>query len=296
MSVRTGFVFMGLIFISPVSLAVCPSADISGDCYVNMVDFAIMACQWLEGPVPEDPNSMDWVTINDPGVPDHEAFNGQMSKYETTNGQYCQYLNSALSESLITVYNGTVYAVSDPCYNEPYFDTYQANSHSQIVYSDGAFSVRIRDGYDMSNHPIVEVSWYGATAFCDYYGYRLPTEWEWQAVADYDGTFNYGCGTVIYIIKATYGSVNPLALTSYPYTSPVGYYLPYGYGICDLAGNSLEWTNSCLYPDCEFNVHRVKRGGDWASGPNGCAVIERSSDNPSTRNDGTGFRPVRDLP
>jgi hypothetical protein len=32
---------------------------------------------------------MTWVSINDPGVSGHEAFNGQMSKYETTNAQYC---------------------------------------------------------------------------------------------------------------------------------------------------------------------------------------------------------------
>ena len=38
------------------------------------------------------------------------------------------------------------------------------------------------------------VTWYGATAICNYYGYRLPTELEWQAVADYEGEFNYGCG------------------------------------------------------------------------------------------------------
>ncbi len=51
------------------------------------------------------PAGMEWVYINDPGVSGHEGFNGYMSRYETTNAQYCQYLNSALSASLIVVYN-----------------------------------------------------------------------------------------------------------------------------------------------------------------------------------------------
>jgi hypothetical protein len=42
--------------------------------------------------VVDGPAGMAWVSINDLGVPTHEPFNGEMSKYETTNAQYCQYL------------------------------------------------------------------------------------------------------------------------------------------------------------------------------------------------------------
>jgi len=95
----------------------------------------------------------------------------------------------------------------------------------------------------MADHPVGEVSWYGATAFASYYGWRLPTEWEWQAVADFDGTYIYGCGTTINQSKANYydgGYANPLGLSSYPYTSPVDYYASYGYGMNDMAGNVWE--------------------------------------------------------
>ena len=81
----------------------------------------------------------------------------------------------------------------------------------------------------------------------------MPTEWEWQAVADYDGSYTYGCGITISKSKANYydaGYANPLGLTSYPYTSPVGYYPAYGYGMCDMAGNANEW---------------MADGGSWAS-------------------------------
>ncbi len=152
----------------------------------------------------DEPGGMVWVYIDDPGVDGHEGFTGYMSKYETTNAQYCQYLNAALTDGFITVYNNNVYAVSDTTHSQGYLRLYPPECIlcSQITYSGGTFSVRTRDGHDMSTHPVVAVNWYGATAFCDYYGFRLPTEWEWQAVADYDGSYTYGCGTTIDQSKA----------------------------------------------------------------------------------------------
>ncbi|MCP4343417.1 MAG: formylglycine-generating enzyme family protein, partial [Desulfobulbaceae bacterium] len=166
---------------------------------------------------------------------------GEISKYETTNAQYCQFLNEALASGDITVTNDIVYGANGinsgaDFVGENYFDTYAADSDSQITFDGNTFSVRIRqdtsnNDIDMSNHPVVEVSWYGATAFCNYYGYRLPTEWEWQAVADYDGSYTYGCGATIDSTKANYYSNNPLNLASYPYTSPVDHYPSCGYGV-----------------------------------------------------------------
>ncbi len=162
--------------------------------------------------------------------------------------------------------------------------------YSQIIYSDGTFSVRSRDGYNMSNHPVVYVSWYGATAFCDYYGYRLPTEWEWQAVADYDGSYIYGCGTAINPSKANYydyDHTNPLGLFSRPYTSPVDYYPSYGYGMNDMAGNAFELTDS-IYS----GTLRVIRGGSWAN--HACTVSHRTAYcTPDAWSFWTGFRVCR---
>jgi hypothetical protein len=74
------------------------------DGVVNLLDLAIIAEHWLESAnsIP-NPLGMAWVSINDPGVPGHEPFNGQMSKYETTNAQYCQFLNAAKASGDITV-------------------------------------------------------------------------------------------------------------------------------------------------------------------------------------------------
>ena len=296
------------LFFTQSTLAACPSADLTGDCFVNFDDFALMgaqwpatdfndigamANQWLTEGVPDDPRIMVWVYINDDGSGmrglygepiDEGGFNGYMSKYETTNSQYCEYLNSAMNDGLITVYNDDVYAVGDISHSQVYFKPYPGYACSQITYSDSVFSVRSRDGYSMANHPVVCVSWYGATAFCNYYGYRLPTEWEWQAVADYDGSYDYGCGKTISHSKANYDQDNPLGLSLIPYTSPVDHYPSYGYGMNDMAGNAWEWISK------DSGWHRVVRGGGWGENGSICTVWGWSNYDPFSAHFDLGFR------
>jgi len=287
--------------------------DLSGWCVTLITSepsyFDTDATSWalpdsrpIWGTCPALPILMTWVDINDPGVSGHEGFTGEMSKYETTNGQYCQFLNAALASGDLYVDSNIVYGangsnIGADFVDEIYFDTFAEDDSSQIDYNDvsGSFNVRIRDSNDMSNHPVVEVSWYGATAFCNYYGYRLPTEWEWQAVADYEGSYAYGCGTSIDPNKANYGLgdgdyCNPLNLSSYPYTSPVDHYPSYGYGMNDMAGNVLEWTSS-WYSDS--HSYRVLRGGGWLNNDIRCTVSYRRDGIPYGTGSYGGFRVCR---
>ncbi len=290
--------------------AVCPSMDLTGDCFVDMADFADLAGQWLSGALFEDLTEMAlqwltdgtpnddfvWIYINDPGVSEHEPFIGYMSKYETTNAQYCQFLNAALAAADIFVDGDYVkgrnglnpgedfageyyYYLAGPGFY--FFDGAVNGGAARINWTGGSFTVD--PGFE--NHPVTYVSWYGAAAFSSYYGWRLPTEWEWQAAADYNGTFTYGCGTSINHSRANYlGSAHPNG------TTVVGAFGTYGYGISDMAGNLWEWTSS--FWDFSTNL-RVIRGGGWADLNSNCTVTARVGYEPSSVFCGTGFRVCR---
>jgi formylglycine-generating enzyme required for sulfatase activity len=290
-------ILAAVLCISGTVPAACPSADLSGDCRVDLDDLSLLAGQWLTAYDDADLMAMasQWLTEGIPNPnPDitwvsvaEAVFTGQMSVYETTNAQYCQYLNVAKAAGLIVVHtNNKIYAASDTGHSYPYYDLAGPGSSggaARINYTGGSFTYD--DGFE--NHPVTYVSWYGAMAFCSYYGIRLPNEWEWQAVANFDGTFIYGCGlTINNTIANYYGTVHPYG------TTVVGAFSTYGYGMADMAGNVAEWTSSCYYSGCTDGTY-VYRGGSWGVIGDVCVVGGRPSTSPAAMNHLTGFRVCR---
>ena len=195
----------------------------------------------------------------------------QIMKYEVTNEQYVEYLEEALSAGDITVSSGNVegYYEGDENWsagNYEYLDL--DDSDCRINYSSGNFS--IESGYE--NHPVVEVTWFGANAFAKNYGYLLPTEEEWEKAARGNTGYDYPWGNNIDGSRVNYwNSGDPWDNG----TTLIGFYngqnysgfqttdSPSPYGAYDMSGNVWEWTNSFYY---STNL-RVIRGGSWDIDP-----------------------------
>jgi len=323
---------MTFLFSCSWAVAACPSADMSGDCKVNYEDFALLSGHWLNafdcndliemasqwttvGIPPDPPSTMVYIPGGEFEMGDHfepEGYDDElpvhavlvdaffMSRYEVTNQQYCDYLNSAYPGQ-IKVVSDIVYALTDTGNSYPYCDTTTSSSSSRITWNGSSFGVVS----GRESHPMVMVSWYGAVAYCNYYGYRLPTEAEWEYAAR--GGLNGN--------RYPWGNTISASLANYDYnigdTTPVGSYPAgvNGYGLYDVAGNVWEWCND-WYDDVYYDVSpydnpqgpassdwRVLRGGCWTYVAVSCRVAYRYSfyGSPDFRSFYGGFRIVLDL-
>lgn len=155
------------------------------------------------------------------------------------------------------------------------------------------------------DHPVVNVSWYDAVAFCDWLSeqegvtYKLPTEAEWEFAcrAGKRGLYSFGDDESKLADNAWYANQGGLN------TKSVGQKVPNPLGLFDLHGNVWEWCDDgfgpyyaahAIDPAGRYNAtYRVLRGGAFFYP----AVVVRSAfrlaHNPEYRNAKYGFRCVR---
>jgi serine/threonine protein kinase len=153
------------------------------------------------------------------------------------------------------------------------------------------------------SHPVVEVSWNDAQAFCRWLtdkegkdkfleqaAYRLPTQAEWQQLlrASYT-TGQYLWGDTWPLPSETANLADNLSYDRNAFTAPVGSYRPTKSGIFDLVGNVWEWCADSAGPAKE----RTVLGESWLQYPgSNLSLQDRRSLDVGDRGRDVGFRIV----
>ncbi len=245
--------------------------------------------------MPNNQHNIDWHASRDES-PIHtvtlDAF--YMDTHEVTNAEYTEFLN-AKGENINT----------DHVWHWPGID---------IVLDHRSGKYTVLKGYE--NHLVFSVSWYGAMAYANWAGKRLPTEAEWEYAA------RGGLAGKEYPWGDTFDSTRAnCSDNNIDDTTAVGSYAPNGYGLYDMAGNVYEW---CLdvynynfyailparnplsgapsiqwlldnYEKTDSHLHLVLRGGSWSSDALRMRVAYRYHYSPTLTYSGGGFRCVKSL-
>ena len=215
----------------------------------------------------------------------------QISRYPVTHAQYAAFVRAG-------GYDKRRY----------WTETGWAWREREDIYGPATYS----SPYDLSNHPVVGVSWYEAVAFCRWLtelfqerGHldkgqeiTLPTEPQWEKAARSTDGRGYPWGGEPDAACANY-KASGLGTTSAVGCFPTG---KSPYGVEDLSGNVWEWCRTQWEPDYEDYRHdnnlegfatRVLRGGSFSCDKTLIRCAARSDWKPHFRYYGCGFRVVR---
>jgi formylglycine-generating enzyme required for sulfatase activity len=235
-----------------------------------------------------------------------------LGKHEVTRGQFRKFVEA-------TQYKTTLEQEAKPGFG---FDA--ATKSIEIL---PKFNWR-ETGYELNDeHPVFNVSWNDANAFCDWLSriekkkYRLPTEAEWEYACRAGTTTPFFTGESEASLRPAANMADAAFLSKYTsatwsgdwndgfaFTAPVGSYASNPWGLHDMAGNVWEWcadyyaaelpTKPALAIDPagpqQGEKHMV-RGGAFTNRGKYLRSADRDCDRPKYRYNFTGLRVVCEI-
>lgn len=297
-------------------------------CILPLSLLILTAAVLLTGCAPADLNAA--MPVYDTGldadawakIPAGEFFFGQHEEVQSTKAyeimvtpvtaqQYAAFLNAALPAGAVRVEGNSIvgHYPGDEFRGVKHEERIDAgdwlflplDDPAQRIHFDGQIFT-VQPGYE--NHPMTMVSWFGAWGFCGYYGWRLPSEVEWEKAGRGEDTRPFPWGDDIHRENANfYASRDPFEdMGSFgSRTSPVGFYNGRAYdsyqtldsvspyGLYDMAGNVWQWTGD-VYDGMHY---RFLRGGSKDTYSMDLRLWVRNNATPTYVSPGAGFRCAR---
>ncbi|MGE0142925.1 MAG: SUMF1/EgtB/PvdO family nonheme iron enzyme [Planctomycetota bacterium] len=208
-----------------------------------------------------------------------------------------------LGETEVTVAQWRAFAVASG-----YQSTAERSGSGGVTLIDGEWTQRqevhwrtpmLHEAYvNSDSHPVAQIAFDDALAFCQHYGLRLPNEEEWEIAcrAGSTTTFWWGDEEVAALDRANIAdaSLAPFypageffgVRDHAPFLAPVAASMPNDFHLFDMIGNVWEW--------CDNRGSRSQRwalrGGSWASRPSSARASNRLDNLREARSDVIGFR------
>jgi formylglycine-generating enzyme required for sulfatase activity len=221
-----------------------------------------------------------------------------------TNAQFADYLMDQYEKGAITV---SAEGVILNLHNQPLAHILPKAKNSQIKADVSKGNLQFNALPNTASHPVLGVSWLGASHYCEENGLRLPSEAEWEKAAGMQiqqeaqplKKFRYGFSNdEIDLTWANYRETFVQLPVGENGTTPVGFYngasvfiraqkhfkthdATSPYGCYDMSGNVRQWTSE-----------KVSKGGSYNSTPLELRVSARFLPQPGVCDHFTGFRVV----